>query len=149
MLEQQIEADIKTALLSGDKERALTLRTVKSVLLNVKVNSGKRDSGLSDSEVLPILGKESKKRQESADFYVQGGAQDRADRELAEKLIIDSYLPPQLSESEVATIIDNVIHEMGVSDLSIMGKVIGAVRAKAGPTADGAQISRLVKEKLS
>jgi uncharacterized protein YqeY len=149
MLEQQIEADIKTALLSGDKERALTLRTVKSVLLNVKVNSGKRESGLGDDEVLSLLAKESKKRLESAEYYVQGGSQDRADKEMAEKLIIDSYLPSQLSEAEVAAIINQVINDMGDSDLSTMGKVIAAVRAQVGPTADGALIARLVRDKLA
>lgn len=149
MLEARLEADIKTALLSGDKERALTLRTVKSALLNVKVNAGKRDTGLSDDEVMAVLAKESKKRQESADFYVQGGAQDRADKELAEKVIIDTYLPAQLGEAEVAAIIDEVITQLGTTDSSAMGKVIGAARAKVGANADGALIARLVKEKLA
>lgn len=148
MLEQQLEADIKTALLSGDKTLALTLRTVKSVLLGYKVNNGKRDKGLSDDEVVALLAKESKKRQESANFFVQGGAQDRADKELAEKAIIDAYLPAQLSESEVAGIVDAVIAELGVSDASGMGKVIGAVRARAGASADGGLIAKLVKAKL-
>lgn len=150
MLEQRIEADIKTALLSGDKEQALTLRTVKSALLSVKVNSGKRGSGLTDDEVIAILAKEAKQRQESADFYVQGGAQDRADKELAEKVIIDSYLPEQLSEPELAALIDEVIaDETGATDASHMGRVIGAVRAKAGPSANGGLIAKLVKEKLA
>ena len=149
MLESTIEADIKAALLGGDKERALTLRTVKSVLLSVKGNTGKRDVGLTDDEVIAILAKESKKRQESADFFVQGGAQDRADRELAEKVIIDGYLPAQLSESEVIALVDDVIKETGVTDASGMGRVIGAVRAKAGANADGGLIARLVKEKLA
>lgn len=148
MLEKQLEADIKTALLGGDKTLALTLRTVKSVLLSFKVNNGKRDEGLNDDEVVSLLAKESKKRQESADFFVQGGAQDRADKELAEKAIIDGYLPAQMSESEVAGLVDSVVAELGVSDVSGMGKVIGAVRARAGATADGALIARLVKAKL-
>ncbi|HYH36131.1 MAG TPA: GatB/YqeY domain-containing protein, partial [Candidatus Saccharimonadales bacterium] len=97
-LEQRLEQDIKDALLSGDKTRATTLRGLKAVLLNVKVAAGKRDSGLTDDEVLPVLSKESKKRQESADLYKQGGDQARAEAELAEKTIIDNYLPAQLSE---------------------------------------------------
>lgn len=149
MLEQQIEADIKTALLGGDKERALTLRTVKSALLSVKVNSGKRESGLSDDDVIAILAKESKKRQESADFFVQGGAHERADKELAEKLIIDSYLPKQLSETELLSLVDATLAELGPQDATAMGKVIAAVRARAGANADGALIAKLVKEKLA
>ena len=93
MLEQRLEDDIKKALLAGDSARATTLRTLKSTLLNVKVAEGKRDSGLSDQEVITIFSKEAKKRQESADMYVQGEAQEKADKELAEKAIIEEYLP--------------------------------------------------------
>lgn len=149
MLEGKLDADIKSALLNGDKDRALTLRTVKSALLNVKVNSGKRDTGLSNDEVIVILAKESKKRQESADFYVQGGAQDRADKELAEKLIIDAYLPKRLDQAEIETIINDVLAQTEVKEASSMGKVIAQVRAKAGANADGALIAKLVKEKLA
>src|ERR1700752_3547961 len=101
MLEQRLEQDIKTALLAGDKSRALTLRGLKAALLNVKVATGKRESGLTDAEVLPILSKEAKKRQESADLYQQGGNQEKAEAELTEKAIIEEYLPAQLSEAEL------------------------------------------------
>jgi uncharacterized protein YqeY len=148
MLEQRIEQDIKTALLGGDSQRVTTLRGLKSVLLNEKVAKGKRESGLSDEEVLPILAKESKKRQESADLYKQGGSQDRADAELQEKAIIDAYLPAQLSEEEVAQLVREAIADTGATGQADMGKVIGAVRAKSGAQADGAVIARLVKEQL-
>ena len=148
MLEQQIEQDLKTALLAGDGLRVDTLRGLKSTLLNVKITTGKRDSGLTDDEALPILAKEAKKRQESADMYTQGGDQTRADKELAEKAIIEAYLPAQLSEAEISAIVDEVIATTGASDKSAMGATIGAVKAKAGSTADGALIARLVKEKL-
>jgi uncharacterized protein YqeY len=148
MLEQKIEQDIKAALLAGDKQRATTLRGLKAVLLNVKVATGKRDSGLSDEEVLTQLSKQAKQRQESADMYVQGGAQGRADAELAEKAIIETYLPAQLSEEEVTKLIDAVISETGAAGPQAMGQVIGQVKQKAGAAADGAVIARLVKEKL-
>jgi uncharacterized protein YqeY len=98
--------------------------------------------------VLPILAKESKKRQESADLYKQGGSQDRADAELQEKAIIDAYLPAQLSEEEVAQLVREAIADTGATGQADMGKVIGAVRAKSGAQADGAVIARLVKEQL-
>lgn len=148
MLEQQIEQDIKTALLSGDKMRATTLRGLKATLLNVKVAEGKRDSGLSDEEVQKVLGKESKKRQESADLYKQGGDNTRAEAELAEKAIIDSYLPAQLGEDEIEKLIDEVIQQIGAEGPGALGQVIGQVKARAGASADGATIARLVKEKL-
>ena len=149
MLEQRIEDDIKSALLAGDKTRAMTLRGLKSTLLNVKVAEGKRDSGLSDEEVINIFSKEAKKRQESADLYVQGNSQERADKELAEKSVIEEYLPKQLSEDEIASIVAEVISETGASEQRDMGKVIAGVRAKTAGSADGSIIARLTKEKLT
>lgn len=148
MLEDQIEKDIKAALLSRDSQRATTLRGLKSTLLNVKVATGKRDSGLTDEEVLPVLAKEAKKRQESADLYVQGGNQERADAELAEKAIIEEYLPAQLSEAEITQLVEQAIAETGAEGPSGMGQVIGKVKAQAGASADGALIARIAKEKL-
>jgi len=149
MLEQKLEQDLKTAMLAGDSERVMTLRNMKSALLNVKVASGKRETGLSDDEVLPILSKEAKKRQESADFYVQGGSQDRADKELSEKSIIEEYLPKQLSTEEITAIVEEVIAALGVSGPSAMGQVMGQVKAKTGSTADGSIVAKIVKEKLA
>src|SRR5688572_16183161 len=111
MLEDRIEQDLKTALLAGNKNKALVLRGLKATLLNVKVASGKRDSGLTDEEVLPHLSKQSKQRQESADMYAKAGEQDRADAELSEKAIIDAYLPEQMDEAAIAKLIDGVISE--------------------------------------
>lgn len=148
-LEQRLEQDIKTALLAGEKPRVITLRGLKSNLLNVKVAEGKRDSGLSDQEVINIFSKEAKKRQESADLYVQGGSQERADKELVEKAVIEEYLPKQLSEAEIASIVAEVITETGATQQRDMGKVIAGVRAKTAGSADGSIIARLTKEKLT
>jgi hypothetical protein len=114
----------------------------------LKVATGKRESGLSDEEVIKVLAKESKQRQESAEVYKQGGSPDRAEAELAEKAIIDAYLPEQMSEDEVAKIVDAVIADTGASGQQAMGQVIGAVRGKTQGRADGALIARLVKERL-
>ena len=148
MLEQRLEQDIKAALLAGEKFKAMTLRGLKAVLLNTKVALNKRDSGLTDEEVLPIFAKEAKKRQESADLYVQGGNQEKADAEIAEKAIIDAYLPAQMSEADLIALIDTVIKETDAAGSQAMGQVIGQVKAKAGPTANGGLIAKLVKEKL-
>lgn len=149
MLEDKLEQDLKAALLARDAERVSVLRGLKSVLLNVKVAEGKRDSGLGDDEVQKILAKEAKKRQESADLYVQGGSQDKADQELAEKAIIEDYLPEQMGEAELAKLVDEAITATGAKEQKDMGKVIGMVRSKAGAGADGGLIARLAKEKLS
>lgn len=148
MLEDRLNQDLKAALLGGDKVKATTLRTLKAVLLNYKVAEGKRDSGITDEEVTTLLSKEAKKRQESADLYRQGGSPERAEAELAEKAVIEAYLPAQLSEAEVAQLVDEAIAATGASSLQDMGKVIGQVRAEAGASADGSLIARLVKQRL-
>ena len=148
MLEQKIEQDLKTALLAGDARRVSTLRGLKSVILYAKVAAGKRESGLSEDEIISLLSKEAKKRQESADLYQQGGRPELAESELAEKVIIEAYLAAKLTDKEVIAIVDDVISITGANTAQDIGKVIGQVRTKAGPAADGALIARLVKERL-
>jgi len=148
-MENKLEQDLKAAMLAGDSQKVSVLRGLKAVLLNVKVATGKRDSGLSDDEVLTQLAKQAKQRQESADLFKQGGNQTKADDELAEKAIIESYLPAQLSQDELNKLIDEAIAASGASGPADMGRVIGQVKAKAGAAADGALIARLTKEKLS
>jgi uncharacterized protein YqeY len=147
-LEQQIDKDLKSALLSRDSVQVETLRGLKSVILYAKVAAGTRDSEMSDEQVIQLLAKEAKKRQESIDLYNQGGAPERAAKEQAEKALIEIYLPAQLSEDEIKQHIDSVIKELGATDMSAMGQVIGAVKAKTEGAADGAVIARLVKERL-
>lgn len=148
-VKQQIEADLKTAMLAGDKTLVTTLRGLKSAILNVEITEGKREEGLSDDVLVGLLQKEAKKRQESADLYAQGGSPEREEAELTEKAVIEKYLPAQLSEVEIIKIIDEVIQASGAQSMQAMGQVIGAVKQKAGASADGSVIARIVKEKLS
>jgi len=149
-LRQQLDDDVKAALLAGDSLRVDTLRGLKTAVLYADVAAKKRDTGgIPDDEILNLFAKEAKKRQESADLYVQGGSQERADKELTEKAIIEGYLPAQLSEAEITAIIDAVIAEQNAAGPQAMGKVIGAVKAKAGNTADGGVIAKIVKERLN
>ena len=149
MLEQQIEQDLKAALLSGDRMKAETLRGIKSALLYAKVEKGKRETGLSKDEEIAVLSKESKKRTESAELYLKGGSQEKADAELKEKEIIDKYLPEQLSETALNEIVESAIKELGATDLSAMGKVIALVKEKTAGAADGGLIAKAVKDKLN
>jgi uncharacterized protein YqeY len=148
-LEATLQNDLKTAMLAKEERTVAVLRMVKSTLLYAKVAAGSRDEELADAAVQELLAKEAKKRQESADLYVRGGNTEKAEAELAEKAIIEHYLPAQLGEDEIRAMIDTVITEMGTADMSKMGQVIGAVKAKAGTSADGAVVARLVKERLS
>ena len=145
MLEKQLEQDLKTAMLARDSETTEVIRGLKSSILYYKVANNKRNEDLDDQELITILSKESKKRQESADLYVQGGDQSRADKELSEKQIIDKYLPAKMSIEDLTKLIEQVISE---NDGANMGQIIGIVRGKTNGMADGGDIARLVKEKI-
>ena len=147
-LKQQIEQDLKTALLAGDKELVSTLRGLKSAILYAEVAKGSRDEGLGDNEIIQVLAKEAKKRQESVDLYIKAGSPERADKELAEKTVIEKYLPKQISEEEIGKLIDAAEESLGKANSQNMGQIIGSVKAKAGVNADGSTIARLVKERL-
>lgn len=149
MLKARIDQDLKTALLAGDKVLATTLRGLKSVILYAEVAKGVRDTGLGDEEITALLSKEAKKRQESADLYKQGGNEERAAAELAEKVVIEAYLPKQLSDEELQQVVDAAIAEVGADGPSAMGQVIGAVKQKTAGQADGGRIAQLVKERLN
>lgn len=148
-IKEQIDADLKTAMLGGDKVLATTLRGLKAAVLNVEIAENKRDNGLSDDEVIAILGKEAKKRQESADLYTQGGNAEKAAAETLEKQVIEKYLPTQMDDEALKNLVESTITETGAAGMQDMGKVIGIVKAKAGASADGGRIAAMVKERLS
>lgn len=149
MLEQRLEQDIKAALLAGESTKVTTLRGLKAAMLSAKVAAGTRGSDMPDEAVVAIFNKEAKKRQESADFYIQAGNVGSAEAELAEKALIETYLPAQLTETEVSQVIDEIIKDTGANNMQAMGQVIGAVKARTAGAAEGALIARLVKEKLA
>jgi uncharacterized protein len=149
MLKEQIGRDLKQALLSGNKDIVTTLRGLKSAILYAEVAKGIRQEGLPDEEIIILLAKEAKKRQESADLFLKGGAEDRAAKELAEKEIIENYLPARLSDEALTDVVEATIEEIGESNASAMGKIIGLIKQKVGASADGARIAQLVKERLS
>lgn len=148
MLKQQIDKDLKEALLKGKKDLTTILRGIKSAILYAEVAQGIRDTGLSDDEILKILVKESKKRQESADLYRKGGDESRAIAELAEKTVIDAYLPKQLSDEEVKALIESVVTDLQADNMQAMGRVIAEVKTRSQGAADGGRIARFVKERL-
>jgi uncharacterized protein YqeY len=148
-LKQRIQDDLKAALLGGDRFVAETLRGLKAAILNEEVAKGKRDEGLEDAEIEQIVAKEVKKRNESATLYEQNDRGESAADERREAEILSVYLPAQLNEDEITSIIEAAIKQLGANGMSDMGKVIGVVKAKVGNTADGATIAKLVKEQLT
>jgi uncharacterized protein YqeY len=146
MLKDKLQADIKTALLAGDKTRAEVLKSLKSAILYEEVAQKVRDQGLADDKIELVLAREAKKRADAADLYAKNGYEDRAQTELAEKAIIESYLPKQLSDEELAQVVKDIIAGMPNAQ---MGPAIGAVKANVGTSADGARIANAVKAALA
>ena len=105
-LKQRIEADIKSAMLSREQFIVETLRTVKGVILNEEVAKGVRDAGLDDASIGSLLAKEVKKRHEAAELFEKGGNSESAEKELKEAELLQAYLPKQLSEEEIKSVID-------------------------------------------
>jgi len=148
-IKEQIEADLKTAMLAGEKDLATTLRGLKAAVLNVEIAENKRDTGLGDEEVTNLFVKEAKKRQESADLFTRGGNAEKAAHELGEKKIIEKYLPEQMDAEALKNLVEAAITETGAATMQDMGKVIGLVKQRAGTAADGGRIAACVKECLS
>lgn len=148
-LKSAITDDLKAALLGGDHFATQTLRGLKAAILNEEVAQNKRDAGLADSEIEQIIAKEVKKRNEAAALYDQNMREDAANDERREAEILIKYLPKQLNEAELKTVVDAKVAELGATDAKMMGQVIGAVKKEVGNTADGALIAKLVKEALN
>jgi uncharacterized protein YqeY len=148
MVQQQLEQDLKVAMLARDTRRVSVLRSLKSAITYALVAGKTKSDGLSDEEVLRLFVKEAKKRQESVDSFMVAGSPERAKEELAEKAIIESYLPPALSEIEVKKLVDETLSQFAEISPKIMGQAISQVKDAARGRADGALIARLVKERL-
>lgn len=148
-LKEQLQSDMKAALLGGNRFEADVLRNLKAAILNEEVARNKREEGLSDPEIEQVIAREVKKRRESIALYAQNGRQDLADDEAREVAVLETYLPEQLSDDEIRTLVDEVIAELDVAGPQAMGQVIGAVKTRAGSAADGALVARIVKEQLN
>lgn len=147
-IKQQIDQDLKKAMLAGDKNLVMTLRSIKSAILYVEVAKNARNEGLTEAEVQDVLSKEVKKRQESADMYVQGGSSDKAQAELDEKRTIEKYLPAQILDAELKNLVQDVIKDLNASGMQQMGQVIAEVKKRSDGGADGGRIAAIVKDEL-
>lgn len=140
---------MKAALLGGDRFVGETLRNLKAAILNEEVASGKRDEGLGDAEIEKVIAREVKKRLESAKIYRDNARPELAEPEEKEAEVLKRYLPAQISESEIRSIVKKKIAELGASGPAAMGQVIGAVKAEVGNSADGGTIAAIVKTTLN
>jgi len=148
-LKDQINNDLKAALLSGNRFAGEVLRGLKATILDEEIAQKKRDEGLGDEAIEQLVAREIKKRNESAVIYDGANRPELASDERAEAKVLSVYLPEQLSEDDILVIVNRVISDMGVSGPSAMGQVIGTVKKELGNAADGAIIAKLVKNALN
>lgn len=147
-LKEQINTDLKAALLGGDRFKGEVLRGLKSAILDEEVKQNKREEGLDDTTIEQLIAREIKKRNDSATQYAAASRPELSDSELKEADVIKAYLPAQVSEEEILTVVKKAISDLGVSDMSGMGQVIGAVKKELGNSADGSLIAQVVKNTL-
>lgn len=150
MLRDDINNAVKEAMKAKDERKLSTLRMVNSTLKNADIEArGQGKPPLSDEDILGVLQKMIKQRQESVELYDKGGRAELADQERAEIAVITAYLPKQMSEDEVKAAIGTVISETGAAGMKDMGKVIAALKAKYAGQMDFGKASGLVKAALT
>ena len=145
MLKEQINADLKTAMLARNAFETTVLRGLKASILDEEVKLGKREEGLNNDEIETLVAREVKKRKEAAGLLDE----ERAENELKEAEILSKYLPEMASEDEIRTVVKAEISAMGEASIKQMGAVIGKIKAKFGNSADSAILAKIVKEELN
>lgn len=148
-LKDQISEDIKAAMKAKDKVRLETVRSIKKVLIEKEsVIRGQGQETLTPDQEMETLMQQAKQRRDSIEQYRQAGRDDLADSEAAELAIIEEYLPKQLSEAEIAAVVEEAIAKVGASSPKDMGKVMGPVMQQLKGQADGKKVQEIVKTKL-
>jgi uncharacterized protein len=149
MLRDDINNALKDAMKARDERRVSTLRLVNSALKNADIEARGQNKGpLGDDELLALLAKMIKQRQESIELYEKGGRAELAQQERDEIAIITAYLPKQMSDAEVRIAITQAIADANASSMKDMGKVIAALKARHAGQMDFGKVSPLVKELL-
>jgi len=147
MLEEKILNDYKEAMKNKETLKSSVLSFLRAEMINVAV--AKKKKALDDNEVISVIRKQVKARQDSIDQFTKGLRQDLADKETKELEILKSYLPKELSCEEIKKIIEEAVIATGAQEVKDMGKVMKEVNAKIAGQADGKVISDLVRERLS
>lgn len=148
MLADQLRTDLTAAMKRRDDVATSAIRMALAGIQEAAV-SGKEAKELDDDEILKILAKQVKKREEAAEAFRGAGRDDRADRELAERDVLSVYLPAALSPEELDALITEVLAEGGFAGMAAMGPAMKAVTARVAGRADGKIVSTLVRERLA
>jgi len=149
VLRDKINDSVKSAMKAQDKPRLSTLRLINAAIKNADIESERAGKALGDDDILGLMQKMIKQRQESVAIYEQGGRKELADQERAEIEVIKGFLPQQMSEAEAKAAIAAVIKETGASGMKDMGKVMASLKERHAGRMDFGKASGLVKAQLS
>jgi len=145
-LKSQITEDMKSAMKAGEKDRLKVVRLIRAAIKQIEIDTRE---DLDDAAVLAVLTKMVKQRRDSVEQFEKGDREDLAAIERAEILVLNDYLPEQLSAEELAAMVDEIIQATGAEGIRDMGKVMGQIKAKASGRADMGAVSATVKERLN
>ena len=145
-LKGQITEDMKSAMKAGEKDRLKVVRLILAAIKQIEVDTREE---LDEAAVLAVLTKMVKQRRDSVDQFEKGDREDLAAIERAEIVVLNGYLPEQLSAEELTAMVDEVIQATGAEGIRDMGKVMGEIKAKAAGRADMGAVSATVKERLN
>jgi uncharacterized protein YqeY len=145
-LKGQITEDMKSAMKAGEKDRLKVVRLIRAAIMQIEIDTREE---LDDAAVLGVLTKMVKQRRDSVEQFENGDREDLAAIERAEIVVLNDYLPEQLSAEELAAMVDEVIQATGAEGIRDMGKVMGQIKAKASGRADMGAVSATVKERLN
>lgn len=147
-LREKIISDLKTAMKEGDTAKRDVLRLLDSAIKNTEIEKRKKDQGLSDEEILEVLSRAVKQRNDSIEQFEKGGRPELAEKEKAEIVVISAYLPEQLGRDEVVASVKEIVAGMGQLGPSDFGRVMGQAMGKLKGKADGKVVKEAVKEIL-
>jgi uncharacterized protein len=148
-MREKLKEDLKVAMKAGEREKVDALRLINAALKDKDIEARVSGGTVSDADVLAVLQKMIKSRQESLDIYEKNNRPDLANKERTEIAVITSYLPAQLGEAEAAEAIKAAIAEVGANSIKDMGKVVAALKEKYAGQMDFSKASALVKAALS
>ena len=148
-MREKLKEDVKVAMKAGERQKVDALRLINAALKDKDIEARVSGGTVSDTDVLSVLQKMIKSRQESLEIYEKNNRPDLAEKEKSEIAVISSYLPAQLGEADAAEAIKAAIAEVGASSIKDMGKVVAALKAKYAGQMDFAKASALVKAALS
>lgn len=146
-LKHKIQADMIAAMKAKEELKVSALRMLKAAILKFETSGDRKEA--TDEDVLMLIGKEVKQRKDAAEEFRKGNRPEMAEKEEQEMAILQVYLPAQMGEEELRTIIKEVIAQTGASSKADMGKVMGALMPKVRGKADGGVVNKLVGEMLA